>query len=271
MRSVLAICLLCLSMPANAAVWDDTTISGIIDDVQTVKGRIVNGDLPESMADFKRQLDDLSANGTVVKDVAPKILRLLQERSQTIRDFAGPTFDCDAGTPCADFRQRLRTFGTDFANLADRLPMLQKAGVDGSRFGKIVDLTPPFLLFFLDEALQQVPEWELIPHDLAEIYDEVGDPDAFASAWEPTRARTPQARAEYAASLERGAAETFCANKADRVTDPRLDKVALNRWKAGLTAAKITVAAFAEFMPDTIGGSVLGEGLSDIQIPSRRS
>jgi hypothetical protein len=140
-------------------------------------------------------------------------------------------------------------------------------GVDGSRFGKIVDDTPPFLLFFLDEALREVPEWELVPHDLAEIYDEVGDPDAFASAWEPARARRPQAQAEYAAAAERGAAETFCANKADRVTDPRLDKIALNRWKAGLTTAKLTVAAFAEFMPDAVGGAVLGEGLSDIKIP----
>ena len=52
--------------------------------------------------------------------------------------------------------------------------MLTKAGVgDGSRFGTIVDRTPPFLLFLLHEALSPVAEWELIPQDLAEIYDAI--------------------------------------------------------------------------------------------------
>ncbi len=266
MRVLLALCLLGVTLPAHAAVWDETTIGGIIDDVRAVKDKVLTGDIPETAEDLRRQLDDLRDNGALIKDVAPKILRLLQERRQPMRDFAGPTFDCDAGTPCADFRVRLRAFGTDFASLADRLPMLAKAGVgDGSRFVAIVDRTPPFLLFFVHEALDAVPDWEFLPRDLGEIVDEVGDPDAFASDWRPQRARI--AGAADVGAITRGAADTFCANKADRVTDPALDKVALNRWKAAITTTKLVVGAFAEFLPDQVGGAILGEGLSDIKIP----
>lgn len=265
MRFLLVLCLLVLPSPAYAAVWDETTIGDIIDDVKAVKDKVLTGDIPETAEDLRRQLDELRANGALVKDVAPRILGLLQERRQPIRDFAGASFDCDAGTPCADFRARLHTFGTDFAGLAGRLPMLAKAGVgDGSRFVTIVDRTPPFLLFFVHEALEAVPEWEFLPRDLREIVDEVGDPDAFASDWRPQRARAAGADS---AALPRSAADTFCANKADRVADPALDKVALNRWKAAITTTKLVVAAFAEFVPDKVGGAILGEGLSDITIP----
>jgi hypothetical protein len=267
MRYLLAIWLLC-AVPVQAAVWDETTIGDIIDDVKTIKGKVLTGDIAESAADFRRQLDDLNAHGTFVKEVLPEVLMLLQNRRQPILDFAGPTFDCDAGTPCAEFRQQLRDFGTDFAGLSSKLPMLQKAGIgDGSRLGKAIDVTPPFLLFFLHEALNEVADWQLIPRDLADLVDEVDDPDAFASDWRPSRLRDTRGRLQQEASHERSAADTFCANRADRVSDPRLDKVALNRWKAALTSTKLVVAAFAEFIPDTIGGSVLGEGLSDVKIP----
>jgi hypothetical protein len=268
MRYVLAIYLCSLGVlgfahPAHGVAWDDLTIADIIDDVDRIKDAIVTGDIPETAADFRRQLDDLSANGAFVVDVAPKVLRLLQDRRQAIEDFAGSTFDCEGGTPCAAFRQRLRDFGADFASLADRLPMLARAGAaDGSRFATIVDRTPPFLLFFVHEALERVPDWEHVPGDLAEIVDEVGDPDAFAVEWRPSRARAAEADGEA-----RAAADTFCARKADRVADPTFDKVALNRWKAALTSLKLVVAAFAEFVPDTVGGAVLGEGLSDVKLP----
>ena len=260
MRYPLAILLLSLAATANAAVWDDDTIGNIIADVGIIKGNVV--DIPA--ADLRRQLDDLTANGVFLKEAVPKVLTLVQERRQPIRDFAGPTFDCDAGTPCATFRQELRDFGSDFASLSAKLPMLRKAGIgDGTRLANAIDVTPPFLLFFLHEALEHVEDWQLIPSDLADLYDEVGDPDAFASDWRPSRSR----RAPGGGEETRSAADTFCAEKADRVQDPRLDKVALNRWKGGLTTAKLVVAAFAEFMPDTMGGSVLGEGLSDVKIP----
>lgn len=268
MRYALAMCVLLSIVPAQAATWDDTTIANIIDDVGAIKGRILSGDIPETAADFRRQLDELNANGTFLKETVPELLTLLQNRRQPIRDFTGPALACGSGTPCAEFRQQLRDFGRDFADLSDQLPMLRNAGLgDGSRLSRAIDVTPPFLLFFLHEALHEVADWQFIPLDLADLYDEVGDPDAFASDWRPARVRRTDRRASEPGALARSAADTFCANKADRVRDPSLDKVQLNRWKAALTSTKLVVGAFAEFMPDTIGGSVLGEGLTDVKIP----
>jgi hypothetical protein len=263
MRTLLTICLLFVAMPARAIVWDNDTITGIIQDVTDVKEEVLHGNIHDSATDLARQLGDLQTNGAFVKDVAPTVLKLLQDRRQPISDFAGPAFDCAAATPCANFRTRLHDFGDDFVALADRLPMLAKAGVgDAGRFTTIVDRTPPFLLFFLKEALDVVPEWDAVPADLAEIYDEVDDRDAFTSDWTPARHRSRASE-----TTGRAAADTFCAKKADRVTNPTFDKVALNRWKAGITTLKLVVGAVAEFIPEEVGGSILGEGLSNVKIP----
>jgi hypothetical protein len=270
MRYLLAMCLLLVSVQAKAC-WEFINPTECDPDVLTVidgANAILDGNIPDVAKDLKRQLNELVENGQLVKEVVPTLLEMIQKKRLSILAFAGPKLACASGTDCADFRGRLRNFGDDLAALTDRFPMLERAGVgDGSRLQDIVDRTPPFLLYFLHEAMDKIPDWEFIPSDLAQIFDEVGDPDAFTSDWRPSHSSGSQAGLKRATMLKAGAADAFCSNKKGHVFSPLVDKVQLNRWKAGLTATKLVVGGFAEFLPDEIGVEVAGEGVCNLKIP----
>src|SRR3546814_6187756 len=93
---------------------------------------------------------------------------------------------CGTGAPCALFRTDLQILVTDLSALSDRLPAVQKLGIgDGQAMRQIIDRLPPFVLFAVYEAMERMPDWRTIPQVLADIYDEIGDPDAFSVGYEP--------------------------------------------------------------------------------------
>lgn len=265
---ILVLGFLALGAGRSMAAWDDTNVSKIIDDVKDVRDKVLNGDIPDSAQDLKRQLVLLRGQGIFITETVPDILEWLHHRRTPLRDFLrkpDSSYSCAAGSgsQCADFRVRLKGFANEFAELRSRFPAVEKLGLAGGGFGAgFVDIAPGFVLFGLHEILDRVPDWEYIPADLADIYDEIGDADAFSIEWR----NEPAARAKVAGSTLPTPTQKFCTLKRFRVDRP-MDPVRLNRIKMGIAVLKTIVGASAEFMPDQLGADLVGEGACCLKFP----
>jgi hypothetical protein len=179
-RYVLAIVLLALSTQANAG-WLDETVDEVINKVRDV-WNTVTGDVKDTAADLKRQLALLQQQGDTVKETASDVLGHLQHRRTPFLDFVnGGAGRCGEGSPCWDFRMDLEIFVLDIADLKTKFPQIERHGLgDGHVVADIIDHLPPLVLFGLYEVLQRIPNWQDTPQNLSDLFDDMGDPDAFS-------------------------------------------------------------------------------------------
>jgi hypothetical protein len=275
MKKGLCTCLFTLLAAANAnAAWEGdgniTDLFGNIDslqktadDIQTKLG--ANGDISITADDLRDQLQRLQSQGLEIKASVADILAWLQARQGPFKTFIGGDLSdrCGPGSPCDWFRSDLKSLVGDLSLLSDRFPAIEKLGVgDGYVMQQIIDRLPPFVLFATYEAMQRMPDWQSIPQMLADIYDEIGDPDAFAIDLAPRSAQT----ASFSAAASATPTQDFCARKADKL-DKEVDPIRLNR--IDLTIAYLTkiLEVGAEFAPQEAGASLIGEGVYGVPLP----
>jgi hypothetical protein len=255
-RYLLALCLLAFSLQAKAD-WVSTDITNVVNYV-TDMWNVVMGDVKDTAQDLRRQLTQLQQQGDTVKETVDDTLDLLQHRRQPFQDFVnGGAGRCGAGSPCGDFRNDLRNFVLDMAALRQWFPQIEKSGLgSGQHLADIIDHTPPLALFGTYEVLQRVPGWQDIPTELGNLYDEIGDPDAFS--FEASGPSQVIAKSGAAGSFDtpQGPTDVFCS----KGKQPRWDAVRLNRVKASLFLLKNMLDGLSEFTDAYIEIELAGEG-----------
>jgi hypothetical protein len=275
-RYLLAIGLLAFALQARAAYSVDDIYNDVIDIWNTV-----TGDVKETAQDLREQITALKDKGQTARETVQDMLDFLQHRRQPLLDFVNGnpptgTGRCGAGTPCADFRADLEDFVLDMADLKSRFPQIEKHGLgDGTIMIDIIDHLPPIALFGVYEIFQRAPGWQDIPQNLSDLYDEIGDPDAFAleppgasatSAATSASAATVAQTARFAIGSGYGAVrkgtEEFCTTHGQGRKNPVLG----NGLKAFITHAKNLAEGIAEFIPEEKTIVAGGEGTS-IKIP----
>jgi hypothetical protein len=156
------------------------------------------------------------------------------------------------------------------ADLKQRYEVIDRLGLgDGTFLANLADEMPPFVLFGLHEIFQRMPGWQDIPLDLADVFDEIGDPDAFAvdsgiafGVTAGTRARAAAVSAQAATEPET-ATDKFCTKLAKRT----VDQVKVNRMKAFVFLLKSVFDAASEYPPEDANLSLIGEGAGSLKIP----
>ena len=89
---------------------------------------------------------------------------------------------CGEGSACWDFRMDLEIFVLDMADLKSKFPQVERQGLgDGHHLAEIIDRVPPLVLFGIYELLRLVPDWQNTPQNLADLFDEIGDTEAFSA------------------------------------------------------------------------------------------
>jgi hypothetical protein len=271
-RYLLAIGLLAFAVQAKADGWVQDQIDEIVSKVRSMF-TTVTGDVKDTAQDFKRQLTSLQQRGDTIKETVEDGLDLLHHRRTPFLDFVnGGSGRCGQGSPCFDFRADLEDFVLDMADLKDRFPQIEKHGLgDGTLLINIIDHLPPLVLFGLHEIFERVPGWHDIPQNLADLYDEIGDPDAFSS-------ELPGASPATAASVVSvtvkagggqgnfGSPETRTDIFCSKGRQLRVDPVRLNSLKATFVAIKDTFGGVADNMENTIDVTVAGTG---VKVPNR--
>ena len=156
----------------------------------------------------------------------------------------------------------------DFADLRNRFPQIDQHGLgDGEALADVVNYMPPLVLFGIYDFLRRVPNWQHVPDDLASLYDEIGDPDAFSlelpAARLTTLARSGAASANPFSSPDTKT-NTFCS----KGKQPKWDTVRVNRLRAFFVLLKDIFDGYAEFIPESQTIEALGEGAS-IPLPEK--
>jgi len=234
--------------------------------------------------DLRQQLTALNDKGQTARETVQDMLDFLQHRRQPLLDFvkgnpSAGTRRCGAGTPCANFRADLEAFVLDTVDLKSEFPQVEKHGLgDGTIMLDIIDHLPPIALFGVYEILQRAADWQEIPKNLSDVYDEIGDPDAFsleapggtaatapsaaATASAAGAARTARLGLSHGFGIARAGTEDFCYKHGQGRKDP----VRGNRLKAFITHAKCLAEAIAAYMPEEKTIVAGGEGTS-VKIP----
>jgi len=268
MKRILAAFLCVFSLQANAIDWDGGeggNISQIIQNVKDIRAKTIDGSIGISADDLKRQLDKLNADGVLIKSSVEEIIVWLEHRRGPFLQFKGN--NCGSGSPCADFRQRLKRFAGDMSALSTRFPAIEKVGLgDGDFSEQVIEILPPFILFGFHQVMERVAGWEDIPLDLLDVYDEIADPEAFSiSFFEPSTAARQASSTSQATSAQSTPTRNFCEKRADRV-DNATDPIRLNRIKSAGFALKTAVDVWSEFATDEVGASLIGEGFYGIPV-----
>ena len=273
LRYLLAIGLLAFAVQARAG-WVDETVQEVLDKVRSMFTTIT-GDVKDTAQDLKRQLTSLTQKGDTVKESVEDALDLIAHRRTPFLDFVnGGSGRCGPGSTCMDFRLDLENFVLDMAELRTKFPHIEKHGLgDGTILVDVIEHLPPIVLFGAYEIFQRIPDWQDTPQRLADLYDEIGDPDVFSE--EPLTASA--ASAETAASVASvpnftvratqvgGQAnfgppgtklDIFCSK--GKVL--RADPVRLNRVRMAWTWVKNMLDGASEFAPDTATVVAIGEG-----------
>jgi hypothetical protein len=270
-RHLLAIGLLAFAVQAQAN-WVDDTVDEVIDKVRAI-WTTVTGDVKDTAADLKRQLTALEQQGDTLKETVTDVLGLLQHRRKPFQDFVnGGTERCGEGSPCWDFRMDLEIFVLDMADLKSKFPQIERQGLgNGELLAEIIDHVPPLILFAIYETLRLVPDWQATPQNLANLFDQIGDADAFSAeplgaspAIAPTdagvRAKAaffpfpPTGQAVFGSPVTK--THIFCS-KGKQLRD---DPVKLNRVRAGWTWVSNMLDGLAEFSEEDVTVELVGEG-----------
>ena len=163
----------------------------------------------------------------------------------------------------------LENFVIGLANLKSKFPQIENHGLDdGERLAGIIDHLPPLVLFDLYGVLNRVPNWQDTPQNLASLFDEIADPDAFSA--EPLGA-SPAVAASFGRLSARDASfgeanfgspssklDIFCSKGKHLRADP----VRLQRVRAGWTWVSNMLDGVSEFSDAEWVIELAGEGSS---------
>ncbi len=265
-RCLVAMALLMFAVQARAFTVDD------IYDYVTDIWDIVTGDVKSTSADLKQQLDLAKSKGTTVREAVQDGMEYVQQRRGAFLAFVdGHGARCGEGSPCMNFRLDLENFVLDMAELKTRFPQVEKQGLgDGGNLAEVIDRLPPVVLFGLHQTLDKVPGWQQMPQNLADLHDEVDDPDAFSD--EPldgaiaskiagerylaadVRSRPAAPQASFGVPGTR--LDFFCSAGKRLGTDP----VRFNRVRATWTWMSKLLDGSSELVPEAMMVVVAGEG-----------
>jgi len=259
------------------ADWASGDITDIINNVKTILAEVA-GDVTNMASEFVQQINALNAEGQTVRETVQDALDFVQHRRTPLLDFVNGsppnnTGRCGQNTPCENFRLDLENFVLDMANLKSMFPQIEQHGLgDGTILVDIIDTLPPFVLFGFYEILNKVPNWQDTPQNLAALYDEISDADAFSA--EPLGASAATA-ASIASVTPNGASggqgafgppgtklDIFCSEGKQLRDDP----VHLNRVRANWTWLANMLDGIGEAAPDWYDITLAGEG-ADIPVP----
>ena len=248
---------------AHAGWNGDGNINDLFSDIGSVQSTL-NGNITLTSNDLSRQLDILNKRGFAIKASVDDLINWLEKRRDRYDAFVGSS--CSSSTPCGVFREQLKFFTQDIAGLSDRFPVVNKLGIgDGSHIVTMLDIMPPFVLFAIYETMSRMPDWQQIPKNLADIYDEIDDPEVFSVDLSP-RVETISASASATNASSETPTEKFCRKKNDKL-DNEIDFVRVNRIRNFTFILKSLLDAGAEYVPEEAGFSVVGEGADGIPIP----
>ncbi|MGH8798664.1 MAG: hypothetical protein ACREX7_00350 [Casimicrobiaceae bacterium] len=271
MRYLLTMCLLLFAAQARADGWLDDDISDMLSKVRSIYSE-VTGDVKDAAQDLVRQLQQRSVTMTETVD---DLLTWSEQRRTPFLDFVnGGSERCGQGSPCWQFRADLKAFALDVASLKDRFPVIEQNGLgDTTLFADATDILPPFVLFGLYEILSRTPDWQELPTDLVDLFDEIGDPEVFSVDMAPPasaavasgKARALRASGSPYFGSPMTPADTFCS----KGKEPLVDDVRLNRLKGLLTRWKNRFDSLSEYPPDEAMLDLAGEGGGALKIPTK--
>jgi hypothetical protein len=274
-RHLLGLGLFAAATQVQAAGWLDDDITDILNKVKSIF-TTVTGDVKSAAQHLVEQAQRRSQ---AMRDNADDLVTWFGNRQTPLQDFVnGGSGRCSTGSPCAGFRSDLRTFALQMAELKDRFPVLNQHGLgDTTFFAELVGIVPPIVLFGLHEILKRIPDWQDLPVDLADIFDEIGDSEAFSTTVEPS----PQVVAaalhdsmKFALATNRSATglgkaftptEKFCLTN----TEARIDDVRFNKLKGLVYRWKNRFDSFSEYPKEDAEIILAGEGLGGFKIPTK--
>ena len=268
-RYLLAVGLIAAATQVQGATgWLDDDITDILNKVRSTFTTVA-GNIKDAADDL---IDQKGKRTQAIKDNVDDVLTFLENRQTPFQDFVnGGAGRCGAGSPCAQFRTDLRTFALQMAELKDRFPLLQRDGLaDTDFFPELVNVAPPFVLFGVYEILQRIPDWQDLPVDLADIFDEIGDPEAFSTTVQASAQASPGTKTALATiagppglgkTLDEF--EAFCS----RGKEPLVDDVKFNKWKGVVTRWKNRLDSASEYPPESATISLVGMGLGNLKLP----
>lgn len=265
----------------------DYEIQDIFDRVNTANSRISHAnqelDRHKKVIDkYRNQMDTWNSVTTeqvrLIKDGVLDVFGRLPPVSANYLKFVGNGSKCGVGSPCYEFQTQLIVFFQDLTDLNRKFPALERAGLqDKDRVSAAILKIPPIMLFGIHRTLESIPDWDMLPQDLAYIYDEIDDPEVFDMELRESDTDTNSSSllnsSQSRTSAFRNTTKTqrFCKRRADKFDGmgrgpngnrDGWDEIRLNRivlvatlftdiWKFGL-----------DQVPDDldIGASLVGEG-----------
>ena len=256
----------------NPRQWDNSEITSIQTNVDTIKNSLQpSGDLRTVAQDLRDQLQNWGPyqdKTALLTETVEDILNWLDTRYDAYIDFVGGDLSnkCPSSSECGVLRSDLITFFEDLSNLPPEIEAIQKFGFrDAAIARKIISNMPPILLFALNDKFKNISEWQLIPADINDIFNEIDDPEVFSLRLNEAEG-LGVAAINQVGPLARTKTQRFCRLRADRLDGDRVfdgvDPVRLNRLNIILTSFEATLSAACDSLPDDIdlSGTVLGEG-----------
>jgi hypothetical protein len=227
-RSITMICLICVvgltAAQAGAAVWNNDDIENVkknakaaADDAARAATRaknIIDNEIGKVAIETKDRFDqfDLDFRDSLLRNTVDDSILFLESQRDDYIDFVGSGEKCGAGSSCSDFREQLRTLIQDTMGLSTRFEFVDSTVFSHSSLDRIDNL-PPFMLFGIYEAIKGETIQRLLelPAHLADIYDEVDDPELFS----PNFALSAETAGEESTTSSLG---TNCRNDPDPQT-----------------------------------------------------
>lgn len=261
----------------------DYDIADIFSDVAKANS-VLNDNKPVMLQflDQRTHWTPFANNSQLITDAIEDIFTKLPQARERYMAFIGAP-KCAAGSACYNFQTDLVIFFDELDGLKTQFPALRRAGLQSSgAIEAAIMNTPPFVLYAMYRAQESIPDWQKLPSDLKDIYDELDDPEIFEldldspAAAADTRASSPARISGPSAYPDPTPTEKFCDARADRLDgiDPDgrrigADQVRVNRIILTVTLLTDIWKFALDQVPDDvdIGVSLVGEG-GTLGIPS---
>lgn len=261
--------------PSYAALreWDNSEITNITNDVTDIKNTLApSGDIRTVAQDLRNQLQTwgpFKGNTQLLSEAVEDILNWLGSRRDDYVNFIGGDLNNKCQplvSECGIFRSDLITFFSNMSLLPVEIEAVQKFGLRDASFAqKIINVMPPIILFSLSERLKRIPDWQMIPSDINDIYNEIDDPKVFSLSLRDQES-SPAASASAVANQGLTKTQAFCRTRADRLDGDQIfdgvDPLRLNRINTFLVFLEAILSSVANVQPDDIDifGALIGEG-----------